>query len=111
MKYFETIKRVLDSTLSRVCDKRGLTLDEARDLMIQHLRDMKAEWFSGEQPNISYDDPFCRLAYLYCHVAANANLFECALRSTRGVGDYIARKLREDDALRVCGFGGGPGTE
>ena len=72
---------------------------------------MSNEWFSGEAPNIAYGDPLCRFAYLYCHTAVNANLCEVAIRSLPAVGQHILDRLNTVGELRVCAFGGGPGTE
>lgn len=110
MQYFETIRLVLDRTLSVVCRRRNLCPDTARELLVSHLKTMSQEWYSGGQPQIDYEDPFCRLAYLYCHVAANANLFEVSIRRTPELREYVKQKLSLD-GLRVCGLGGGPGTE
>lgn len=109
--YFETIKKVLDKSVASVCASRSISEKEAVELFVKHLKNMSKEWFSGETPNIAYEDPLCRLAYLYCHVAVNANLFEYAVRQTQDLSEFIARKLEDEGELRVCGFGGGPGTE
>lgn len=72
---------------------------------------MSEEWHSGDAPSIAYHEPICRFAYLYCHVAANANLCELAIRTSSDVMSLINSRLDADEELRVCAFGGGPGTE
>ena len=84
--YIRTVKAVLDHALEVVRAKLGLTVDDMRTALVGQLQNMTNEWFSGDTPNIAYCDPICRLAYLYCHVAANANLFELVVRSTPEIG-------------------------
>lgn len=111
MHYFEIIKTVLDASLAKVCANRGVQLQQGHTLLAQHLKTMSDAWFSGEAPNIAYGDPFCRLAYLYCHVAANAAICELAIRESGPLLDFITAKAASEEELRVCAFGGGPGTE
>lgn len=111
MNYFETIKSALDASIGGICRLRGVTPDQAHQMAKQHLELMRDEWFSGTKPNIAYQDPICRFAYLYCHTAVNANLCEFALRSSPDVVALINTKLNTLGELRVCAFGGGPGTE
>jgi hypothetical protein len=111
MKYFPTVKAALDESFAGICRHRNLKRDDACQVIRQHLATMSREWFSGETPNIAYEDPLCRFAYLYCHTAANANLCEVAIRSSTELDDFIQSKMSDDEELRVCAFGGGPGTE
>jgi hypothetical protein len=111
MKYFETIKAALDASFTGICRHRNLKRQEAYEVINQHLATMSKEWFSGETPNIVYEDPLCRFAYLYCHTAANANLCEVAIRSSTDLDNFIDTKMSNEEELRVCAFGGGPGTE
>jgi hypothetical protein len=53
----------------------------------------------------------CRLAYLYCHDPVNANLFEGVIRITPDLSSFVSNKLKTEGELKVCSFGGGPGTE
>jgi hypothetical protein len=72
---------------------------------------MNEQWFSGEAPQIAYHDPICRLSYLFCHTAVNANLCEVAIRNSPDLVAFIRQKMDTEQELRVCAFGGGPGTE
>lgn len=111
MNYFETVKTVLDATLARLCANRCMSVEDGQRLLATHLKTMSDEWFSGAAPNIAYGDPFCRLAYLYCHVAVNANVCEMVIRRTPAARNMIIEKMENEEDLRVCAFGGGPGTE
>ncbi len=99
IRYFETVKRVLDRSLATVCSKRGLSEDAASDLLVKQLQTMSREWFSGKTPNIAYEDPMCRLAYLYCHVPANANL-----RNPKSFPLYSERAMLRTSCLSVSTF-------
>jgi hypothetical protein len=109
--YFETVKAALDACLPGICRHYGIGQQDALAYVREHLRTMSNAWFSGEQPNIVYSDPLCRFAYLFCHVAVNANLCEYAIRCSRDLAEFIAAKMRDTQELLVCAFGGGPGTE
>lgn len=76
-----------------------------------HLQNMSREWRSGETPTIAYGDPLCRFAYLYCHTAANANICEIFIRDCAALRQHILNRMQEIGELRICAFGGGPGTE
>lgn len=109
--YFKVIRAVLDSTLAKVCAVQGIPIAEGHTRLKEHLLAMNTEWFSGENPQIEYGDPFCRLAYLYCHTPANANICEVVIRQELMVTDLIKARATTGDEVRVCAFGGGPGTE
>jgi hypothetical protein len=109
--YFKTIKTALDALIAGICQHRGVTPEVACQLAGAYLRNMSQEWRSGQTPTIAYGDPLCRFAYLYCHTAANAAIFELFLRSHQPTTNYLIQKLNENEELRVCAFGGGPGTE
>jgi hypothetical protein len=111
MRYFQIVKSALDALLAGICAHKGLSGVQALKMVEGHLRTMSKEWFSGEAPNIAYGDPLCRFAYLYSHTAVNANLCEVAVRSLPAVGPHILDRLNTIGELRVCAFGGGPGTE
>ncbi|MFZ1989413.1 MAG: hypothetical protein WAW96_06520 [Alphaproteobacteria bacterium] len=104
--YFEIVKRILDKNVSAVATSRNKTVAEITGNVAAHLKAMSAQWYSGKAPTIAYGDPICRLAYLFAHVATNANLFE-----------YVFSEIRplildeDDDQLEILVFGGGPGTE
>lgn len=109
--YFRTIKNALDALIAGICQHRNVSPKMACQLAGAYLRNMSQEWRSGESPTIAYDDPLCRFAYLYCHTAANAAIFELFLRRHQPTADYLLQKLNEAEELRICAFGGGPGTE
>jgi Putative SAM-dependent methyltransferase len=71
---------------------------------------MNTEWFKGKTPTIAYDDPLCRWAYIFAHVAVHANCLENVLRKCESENRNFAKRMREDE-LSILAFGGGPGTE
>jgi hypothetical protein len=109
--YFKMIRYVLDTTLAKTCAARGISLADGQAKLRDHLLEMNEEWFSKVEPNIDYKDPFCRLAYLYAHTACNANICEIAIRSQGEVIALIHERASAGKEVRVCAFGGGPGTE
>jgi hypothetical protein len=111
VNYFGTIKAALDAMLPGICRYYGIRPEDALAYVKAHLETMNNEWFSGERPNIAYQDPLCRFSYLFCHTAVNANLCEFALRQSPDIVQFLIEKMDRDQELRVCAFGGGPGTE
>ena len=110
MNYFATVHERAGSLVDGICRHRKVTRPVAMHMAAAHLQTMRDEWFSGETPNIAYEDPLCRFAYLYCHTAVNANLCEYCIRQTDSLSDHISRVLDSNGELRICAFGGGPGT-
>lgn len=111
MNYFSTIRAALDASLPGICRHYGITPADALQYVRAHLQAMSEQWFSGDAPIIAYQEPLCRFSYLFCHTAVNANLCEFAIRSSPDLVEFIANKMDIDQELRVCAFGGGPGTE
>lgn len=111
MNYFGTIKAALDAMLPGICQHYAIRPEDALSYVRAHLETMNDEWFSGEKPNIAYQDPLCRFSYLFCHTAVNANLCEHVLRQSPDIVQFLQEKMDRDQELRVCAFGGGPGTE
>lgn len=48
---------------------------------------------------------------MYSYVAANANLCEIAIRLSDDLVELIKTRCEDEGELKVCAFGGGPGTE
>ncbi len=111
MNYFRIVRGALDALVDGICRHRHLQRPAAMQMAAAHLQTMRNEWFSGDTPNIAYEDPLCRFAYLYAHTAVNANLCEFCIRQSPDVATHINEVLDANGELRVCAFGGGPGTE
>jgi hypothetical protein len=110
MNYFKLIKAALDASFGPICRHKNIPVDQAPQAVKQHLGAMNKEWFGYEPAEIDYGDPLCRFAYLFAHTAANANLCEIAIRESPDVCRLIEQRAAEGE-LKVCAFGGGPGTE
>ena len=106
--YFEIVKQVLDETTSRYEKAEGISHEDLCKKMGERLAAMSNEHHK-DRPQIPYDDPVCRLAYLYMHAAANATAFERALGLLDSAQEVL--KARAGKTLRVCLLGGGPGPE
>jgi hypothetical protein len=110
MNYFKTIKAALDTSYGPICRHMNIAVNEAPQVVKNHLRAMNKEWFGYDPANIDYCDPPCRFAYLFAQTAANANLCEIAIRESPDVCRLTEERAAEGE-LKVCAFGGGPGTE
>jgi len=111
MTYFGIVKAALDALVAGICQHRGVTQPVALQMAGIHLCNMSQQWRNGQTPTIAYGDPLCRFAYLYCHTAVNANICESFIRSHPDTVQYMIDKLNQNEELKVCAFGGGPGTE
>lgn len=111
MTYFGIVKAALDALIAGICQHRGVNQQIALQMAGAHLRNMSQQWRNGQTPTIAYGDPLCRFAYLYCHTAVNANICESFIRTHQETVQYIIDKMNQNEELKVCAFGGGPGTE
>lgn len=111
MTYFGIVKTALDTLIAGICHHRGVERNVALQLAGQYLESMSREWRNGHTPTIAYGDPLCRFAYLYCHTAVNANICESFIRNHDDTVQYMLGRMNGDEELKVCAFGGGPGTE
>lgn len=111
LNYFRTVRAVLERNSAAIAELQEVTTEQFQQMMICHLKQMSEEYYKKQKPKISYDDPICRAAYLYCYVAANANLCERAIKNSDDLKELIETRCDEEGELKVCAFGGGPGTE
>lgn len=73
---------------------------------------MSAQYYSGHKPNIPFEDPLCRIAYLYYAVLVNAYVIENVLQKDKELSGYLNASSRANSGIvRICSLGGGPGTE
>ncbi len=106
--YFQAVKSVLDASIPILASQRSLTIPEIDQLISQRIEETSNQ-HQNPNPDIPYNDPFCRLGYLFVHCAANATLFEWTLRASRPLQELIQQ--RDGGSLSVATIGGGPGTE
>lgn len=106
--YIEIIRRVVDSAISTYADSNDQAVSAIHKRIKNHL-DRSASEYRNNTPHIHYEDPLCRLGYLYRHGAANANLFKTVVSES----DSLRATLQDTSShtLNICAAGGGPGTE
>lgn len=85
-----------------------MSVSEVLTAIRTHI-DATAKEHQKDEPDIKYEDPLCRLGYLYRHATANATLFELVLRESGELRSVIRQST--DQRLNMCAVGGGPGTE
>lgn len=108
--YFEATNRILSVSLGAIAKARKLTRSQALKKAADYLAVMSDQWYTGEAPQIAYDDPLCRWAYVYAHVPVHANLFEKVIKLCSDGRAEFRKKLNGEE-VSVLVFGGGPGTE
>ena len=106
--YIELVRDILLGHVEKYASDNNRTKVEVLTQIREQMDSTSSEYWS-EQPSIEYENPLCRLGYLYRHVTANATLFEHVL----DIADEVSSKIRAaaGDVLNVCALGGGPGTE
>jgi hypothetical protein len=108
---FSAVNRILRQNIIPIARSQGLkTEDEIIAAIVGHLDRMAAEWRSGKKPNIAYEDPLCRWAYMFRQVPVQANLFRRVVEECDTHSLQFHEKLRRDELSMVI-LGGGPGTE
>jgi hypothetical protein len=108
MTCFGVMKLVLDKTAQAIFGRTELTEEEGNAIR-GHLEDISRVLNSGGAPD--YANPICRFAYMYCYPAAHAHLFEGACHASPEIRRLVHSRVKSGEPLRVCFFGGGPGTE
>jgi hypothetical protein len=108
--YFEATRRILSLSLETIAKARKLNRSQALKKAGDYLATMSEQWYAGEAPQIAYEDPLCRWAYVFAHVPANANLFEEVIEICASGNKEFREALNGDEASLLV-FGGGPGTE
>jgi len=108
--YYEIVKRLLGLSIQEIAESRKLNGKQALQVASKYLATMSTEWFKGKAPTIAYDDPLCRWAYIFAHVAVHANCLEAVIRKCESASAKFSKRIRRDE-LSILTFGGGPGTE
>ena len=106
--YFEIVRRVVEEAVELHAASSQKSSDEVLAEIGGHIVETSSEHRQAE-PQIQYEEPLCRLGYLYMHGAAHATLFEKAIQNS------TVLRLKIENAsqgvLKICSMGGGPGTE
>ena len=106
--YFRLLKSVIENAIELHANETDQTKQAVLEQMNNYIIETSRQYREVE-PQIHYDDPICRLGYLYMNAAANATLFEKVLYFSRDARDILTNSAQ--DTLNVLSMGGGPGTE
>ncbi len=106
--YIEIIRRVLEEAICLYSESSQKSTNRILEEVNAHIEATSSEHQKVE-PQIRYDDPLCRLGYLFMHAAANATLFERVIQNSYVLCQKIANASQ--GVLNICSMGGGPGTE
>jgi hypothetical protein len=106
----KSLRSVLSQTRDVICDTYGTSEAEAFTKVQAFIEDNSERWRRAD-PDINYEDPFCRMAYVYMNVAVHASLVEQALAHYHQIRELIEEKARTGSDLQIGVLGGGPGSE
>ncbi len=110
VKFFRVLQGVLSQTRDVICKVHNLTDQQAFQASEDFIRENSQKWRLPD-PAIRYEDPFCRIAYLYMNVAIHAGLVEHALNSFEVIVPLFRARIAQGQEIRICALGGGPGSE
>lgn len=103
LNYLEIALKVVERLLQDKTEKNNQIYAQLR----QRLQEMSDAWIDSDKPQDIYSDELTRIAYIYAHFPANANLIYNVLdREMRHSSDLLSKKI-----VRIAVFGCGPGTE
>lgn len=111
INYFQLIGDVIKDNIQSIAAEKHIGFEDAHKEVLKYLMENSAQWMSGRKPEIHYEDPLCRIAYLYGIVPVNANLIEYVFERCYELQEFMDHLHRKNDQINVCAFGGGPGTE
>ncbi|MBH8561687.1 hypothetical protein I8748_05745 [Nostoc sp. CENA67] len=109
--FFELLNPIINKEIAFISSQLEISIDEVYQLILDEAERNQVEWYSDRVPNLNYEDPACRLAYLYIVAAANASTFQYVLESDKDLLNYVLGIAKERHDLKICAFGAGPGTE
>ena len=111
INYCRIIGDVIRYYIDNITRERGITRKAAYWIIDEHIKNNSDQWRSGLKPKIPYEDPLCRIAYLYSIVPVNANLVEYVFGADKELQNYFDVLQESKGCIDICAFGGGPGTE
>lgn len=106
--YFDIIRTILDRLILGYAEREQKSTSQLDTEIAAHIQKTSSE-YRNPDPNIDYNDPLCRLGYLFKHAGANATLFEKTLDKSAHLKNLLSQDARQ--SIHVCTVGGGPGTE
>ncbi|MCC5623414.1 hypothetical protein [Nostoc sp. CHAB 5715] len=109
--FFELLNPILNKEIAFLSNQLQISIDEVYQLILDEAERNQAEWYSDRVPDLNYEEPACRLAYLYIVAAANASTFQYVIESNKDLLNYVLGIAKERHELKICAFGAGPGTE
>jgi hypothetical protein len=110
ISFFRTLNSVLTQAIANICRVYRIDESDAVSQARQYLIENSAAYYS-DTPDLRYDEPLCRIVYLYAYVGAHANLVDNAFYKYQELHNLVMNRLQNDGTLHVCSLGGGPGSE
>ena len=111
VNFFKILGPVLERNIAYLASTEGVKVSDIHARICAEAERNKSEWYSGQVPNLNYQNADCRLAYLYIVAAANAATFRHVITNDTDLLEYITHLIFNRRAIRICALGAGPGTE
>lgn len=111
INYFQVVGAIINDAVKAIAAQRGVPQDEIHAKIKEYLERNSREWRTGRQPDIPYQDPLCRLAYLYHNVPVNANIIQRIFEYDSELSSHFDSVHDKKSDVSICVFGGGPGPE
>ncbi len=106
--YFRLVRDVINEAVGRLVK----TNQQPKQTIYEGIKRQipaTSQQYRRADPQINYEDPLCRLGYLYMNVPVNATIFEKVILNSSELRRSIDGT--RGDSLNICALGGGPGTE
>ena len=103
--YIDIIRQVVKAGVSNYAHDNDLTEEEVLTRTKGHIDRLTAAYFSDGDPRIDYENPLCRLGYLYKYAPAHATLFEHVLAASDEISfrEIVCRQLGSQHMCRGAG--------
>ncbi len=111
IKFFRLLAPVIDKMVEFAAGQERISINDIHNRIVAEAERNHQEWYSNRVPNLNYQNPDCRLAYLYIVAGANASTFKHVIETNEDLRNYILRVANERCQIKICALGAGPGTE
>lgn len=107
----DVIGKVINPAFDRIVGQGGQSRSQFVAQVAEYRRMIRDEYYSNRKPNLPFQEPLCRIAYLLSQVPAIAHLVEVVFDRDNGLKDWFISTCKNQNGISICTLGGGPGTE
>ena len=106
--YFRLLRPVIEDAIALQVSTTGKSQGYVLEQIYNRITETSAQYWQDE-PQIPYEDPHCRIGYLYRQATANATAFKRVLDYSSEARAILSQAAQ--NKLNILSMGGRPGTE